>query len=382
MAVHAVSDEVVGIPAQLRRSPRTQVPPRFAVHTAMILRRFLLRAADRVLPSELAVLERSAGFSVSYLLAAMVDLGVPDELASGPKTAEELATSLDCNADALHRALRMGAVHNLVRLDRRGRFHATRLTAALASDAPYASDQWCTFMASKAHQQAWGDLAETLRHGEPAFRRQNGMSFFDWFDEHPAEGRAFAAGLSGLTLSEASAIVSAYDFPRSGVVCDVAGGIGVVLAEVMRRRPEMTGILVEAPLVLAEAAAYLESLRLADRIVLQQGDLFGDLRVTADVYLLKWILHDWDDDACVQLLRNVAATMPSGAKLVVIEGIQEPSRAHPRFSPIDLQMLVVSEGGRERSVAELQHLLAQAGLRPTTVRRTPADLALLEAEKP
>ncbi len=382
MAVHAVADEVVGIPAQSRRSPRTQVPPRFAVHTAMILRRILLRAADRVLPSELAVLEHSAGFSVSYLLAAMVDLGVPDALALGPRTADELATSLNCNADALHRALRMGAVHNLVRLDRRGRFHATRLTAALTSDAPYASDQWCTFMASKAHQTAWGDLAETLRHGEPAFRRQSGMSIFDWFDEHPAEGRAFAAGLSGLTLSEASAIVAAYDFPRSGVVCDIAGGVGVVLAAVMRRRPETTGILVEAPLVLREAATYLDSLGLSDRIVLQHGDLFGDLRVIADVYMLKWILHDWDDEACVRLLRNVAATMPSGAKLVVIEGIQEHSRAHPRFSPIDLQMLVVSEGGRERSVAELQHLLSQAGLRPTTVRRTPADLALLEAEKP
>ncbi len=382
MAVHAVADEIVDTPAQPRRSPRTQVPPRFAVHAAMILRRFLLRAADRVLPSELAVLEHSAGFAVSYLLAAMVDLGVPDALAAGPRTAEELATSLDCNADALHRALRMGAVHNLVRLDRHGRFHATRLTAALTSDAPYASDQWCTFMASSAHQRAWGDLAETLRQGEPAFRRQHGMSFFDWFDEHPAEGRAFAAGLSGLTRSEASAIVAAYDFPRSGVVCDIAGGIGVVLAEVIRRRPEVTGILVEAPLVLAEAAAYLDSLHLADRVVLQQGDLFGDLRVTADVYMLKWILHDWDDGACVRLLRNVAAAMPSGAKLVVIEGIQEPSRAHPRFSPIDLQMLVVSEGGRERSIAELQDLLRQAGLRPTTVRRTAADLALLGAEKP
>lgn len=382
MAVHAVPDEVVGISAQPRRSPRTQVPPKVAVHAAMKLRRLLLRAADRVLPSELAVLEHSAGFSVSYLLAAIVDLGVPDELASGPRTAEELATALQCNADALHRALRMGAVHNLVRLDRQGRFHATRLTKALTSDAPYASDQWCTFMASKAHQNAWGDLAETLRDGKSAFRRQNGMSFFDWFDEHPGEGRAFAAGLSGLTLSEASAIVSSYGFPRSGVVCDIAGGVGVVLAEVLRRRPEVRGILVEAPLVLTEAAAYLNSLGLADRVDLRQGDLFGDLQVAADVYLLKWILHDWDNAACVRLLGNVADAMPSGAKLVVIEGIQERSRAHSRFSPIDLQMLVVTEGGRERSVAEIQSLMRQAGLRPLKVQRTPADLALLEAEKP
>jgi len=382
MAAHAVPDEAVANSPLARRSPRTQVPPRLAVHAAMKLRTVLLRAADRVLPSELAVLEHSAGFSVAYLLAAMVELGVPDELASGPKTADELAITLHSDADALHRALRMGAVHNLVRLDRQGRFHATRLTKALTSDAPYASDQWCAFMASKAHQNAWGDLAATLRNGESGFRRQNGMSVFAWFDAHPNEGRAFAAGLSGLTLSEASAIAASYRFPRAGVVCDIAGGAGALLGEVLRRTPDARGILVEAPLVLTEAAAYLGSLGVAERVELRQGDLFGDLRATADVYLLKWILHDWDDAACVRLLGNVAAAMPPGAKLLVIEGVQERSEAHPRFSPIDLQMLVVSDGGRERSIPEIQSLMTAAGLRPTGVRRTPADLALLEAEKP
>jgi hypothetical protein len=165
------------------------------------------------------------------------------------------------------------------------------------------------------------------------------------------------------------------------VVCDIAGGVGAVLAEVLRRRPELRGVFIEAPLVLPEAARYLDSLGLTGRIELRQGDLFGDLRATADVYLLKWILHDWDDASCVRLLRNIAATMPAGAKLVVIEGIQEHARAHSRFSPIDLQMLVVTEGGRARSVVEIQTLMSHAGLRPTIVRRTPADLALLEAVK-
>ena len=333
------------------------------------------------MPSELAVLEHSAGFTGGYLLAAMVELGVPDELAKGPRTADDLALTLHCNADALFRALRMGSVHNLVRLDAQGRFHATRLTKALTSDAPYASDQWCSFMASKAHQNAWGDLAETLRTGESAFRRRNGMSFFEWFDEHPGEGRAFAGGLSGLTLSEASSIASSYRFPRTGVVCDIAGGAGAVLGEILRRNKQVRGILIEAPLVLPQAAEYLASLGLAERVELRVGDLFGDLRASADVYLLKWILHDWDDAGCVRLLRNVAAAMPIGAKLVVVEGVQERSSAHARFSAIDVQMLVVTDGGRERSIAEIQALLTAAGLRPTSVKRTPADLALLEAVK-
>jgi hypothetical protein len=236
-------------------------------------------------------------------------------------------------------------------------------------------------MASRSHQRAWGDLAATLRTGDPAFRRQNGMSIFAWFDANPQEGRAFAAGLSGLTLSEASAIAASYHFPRTGVVCDIAGGAGALLGEVLRRTPSARGILVEAPLVLTEAARYLGSLGLADRVDLRQGDLFGDLRATADVYLLKWILHDWDDADCLRLLGNVAAAMPAGAKLLVIEGVQDRNAAHARFSPIDLQMLVVADGGRERSIAEIQALMTKAGLRPTSVRRTPADLAVMEAQK-
>jgi hypothetical protein len=352
-----------------------------AVRAAMRLRHLLLRAADRLLPSEIAVLEHSAQFSVGYLLAAMAELRIADHLVDGPKSAAELATAVECDADALHRALRAAAVSGLVRLDRRGRFHATRLTRALATDAPYGSASWCAFMASSAHQAAWGDLATTLRTGEPAFRRVHGMSFFEWFAAHPAEGRDFAAGLAGLTMSDAPAIVSSYPFPSSGTVCDVAGGSGVLLGEVLRRHPRLSGILIEAPPVLVEAAGHLRSVGVADRVALVEGDFFGGISAKADVYLLKWILHDWNDADCVRILRNVAAGMPVGAKLVVIEGAQDANTAHPRFSPIDLQMLIVTEGGRERSVSQLHNLLAAAGLRPGTVRDAPAGLVLVEAVK-
>jgi O-methyltransferase domain len=368
--------------SQPRRAPRTGVPPGFVVHAAMRLRHLLLRAADRLLPSELAVLEHSVQFSVGYLLAAIAELGVADELTRGPKTAAELAAAAGCDAGALHRALRAAAVSGLVRLDRTGRFHATRLTRALATDAPYSSAEWCAFMMSPSHQAAWSDLAASIRSGEPAFRRIHGMSLFQWFEAHPAEGVNFAAGLSGLTLSEAPAIVASYPFPSTGTVCDVAGGVGVLLAEVLRRHQGLRGTLVEAPSVLIEAASYLGSAGVADRVALVSGDFFGEVRAEADLYLLKWILHDWDDAGCVRILRNLADAMPSGAKLLVLEGDQNANTVDPRFSAIDLQMLVVSEGGCERSVEQIQVLLATAGLTPGTVRYTPARLAVVEAIKP
>jgi O-methyltransferase domain len=379
MAIVVTAEQARIVGTRPRRSPRTGVPPRIVVRVAMGLRRMLLRAADRLLPSELAVLEHSAQFTGAYLLRAIAELGIADQLAGGPKAASELATSLGCDADALHRALRAAAVSGLVRLDSAGRFHATRLTRALTSDAPYYSAEWCAYMTSSAHQAAWGGLVQTIRTGEPAFRRVNGVSLFEWFDSHPAEGSNFTAGLSGLTMSEAPAIASAYPFPDSGSVCDIAGGAGVLLGEVLRRHPGATGILVESPLVLADAAVHLGSIGIADRVALVQGDLFGAIPAKADLYLLKWVLHDWSDTDCIRILRNVAATMEGDARLVVIEGVQDANTPHPRFSPIDLEMLMVTEGGRERSVSQFHDLMKASGLRPGAVRHAPAGVALLEA---
>jgi hypothetical protein len=358
---------------------RHRVPPRFVVHLTLRLRRFLVDSADRLLPPHIALLEHAYHFAVVHLLAAFAELGIADHLGDGPKTAKELAGLIQGDADALHRALRAAAEVGIVRLDAAGTFHATRLTIPLRSQDPSAAADWCRFLGSPALQVAWSDLSQTLRTGENAFRRVNGMDPFRWFDTHPEEGRRFTAGLGGLTRAEAAMIVAAYRFPEQGVLCDVAGGAGVLLGEILQAHPGLRGILVEAPLVLTEAGAYLESIGLADRVQLVHGDFFAPIQVTADLYLLKWILHDWDNQTCTVILKNIAAAMSKGARLVVIEGDQARNRAHARFSMLDAQMLVASEGGRERSGAEIAQLLADAGLHPRRLRHTATDLVLVEA---
>jgi hypothetical protein len=134
--------------------------------------------------------------------------------------------------------------------------------------------------------------------------------------------------------------------------------------------------------VLAAAGPYLRTAGLADRVELSQGDIFRGIGASADIYLLKWVLHDWDDATCQAILRRIGAAMPGGATLIVIEGVQHRNTPDPRFSMIDLQMLVVTDGGRERSVPELERLISAAGLRPVRTRRTATGLALLESAKP
>jgi O-methyltransferase domain len=140
--------------------------------------------------------------------------------------------------------------------------------------------------------------------------------------------------------------------------------------------------LIETPTVLDAAAPYLRTAGLADRVELTEGDIFRGISATADIYLLRWVLHDWDDATCQAILRRIGAAMPAGATLIIIEGVQHPNTPHPRFSMIDLQMLVVTDGGRERSVPELKLLISAAGLRPGRTRRTATGLALTDIPGP
>jgi hypothetical protein len=334
-----------------------------------------------MLPTPLAVAEHAHHVAAAHILSAIAELGIADELCAAPRSARELAASLHCDPDAVHRLLRAGATFDFVRLDRHGRFHPTRATRVLRSDHPSATADWCRNVTGQAQQAAWAELAGSVRTGDGAFRRVHGMSLFEWFDAHPDEGTHFSAGLGGLTLAEAPAIIAGYPFPKQGTVCDIAGGRGVLLAEILKSRPALSGVLVESPDVLEQAREYLHHQGVADRVELVAGDIFDGLHATADLYVLKWILHDWDDAACQKILGNVANAMPAGARLLTIEGEQDRTRVHPRFSMIDLVMLVLTEGGRERSRDQLSQLVSSSGLTPGPVRRSATDLLLLEAGK-
>jgi hypothetical protein len=164
-------------------------------------------------------------------------------------------------------------------------------------------------------------------------------------------------------------------------VCDVAGGVGTMLAAILGARPGLRGVLVEAPGVLAEADEHLREAGVRDRVELREGDIFERVDAKADVYALKDVLHDWDDERCVTILRTVRAAMPEGARAVLVELPQEPNEPDPIASLADLHMLTQCDGGRQRSIAELQELLRAADLTPGDVHRT-AGPALVEGLAP
>jgi hypothetical protein len=353
-------------------------PPRVAVRAALAARRALLRLADRLLPAELALFQHSIGIGRTHLLGALAELEVADALARGPATAAELADRLGLDADALHRVLRAAAVDGLVRLDRRGRFSLARLGQPLRADSPVSMRDWARYIARPSTAGAWAALAHGIRTGASPFAHVHGTSVWAWLAAHPDEERSFAGAMRRITEGEVPALVAGHPWPAQGTVCDVAGGVGTLLAAILRARPRLRGVLVEAPGVLAEAERHLARAGLRQRVELVAGDLHGKLSAEADVYVLKHVLHDWDDATGAGILRALRATMRPGARLVVIEQLQERNRPDAIASLVDVHMLTQCDGGRERSVAELHALLRAADLVPGPVRRT-AGSALLEA---
>ncbi len=350
-------------------------PPAFpvpfaAIRAGLAVRRSILEIADRIVPVEGALWDLVAGMQRTKLAGLLVTSGLADALGDRSREVGDLARELHLSEEVTRRVLGASAASRLVHIDRGGRARLARLGAPLRSDHPHSIASWAAYQAAPAMAASHGELENQLREGaEPsAHRRAFGDSIWDYFGEHPDEGARFGDAMRELTAIDLAALARVYPWPRDGVICDVGGGIGTLLAAILERREGARGVLLDAPEVLRDAEGFLRARGVAERVEQRAGDLFGELDARADVYVLKWILHDWNDDACIDILRRVRATMPAGSRVVVIDQHLEPNRPSPLSSMADLLMLVECEGGRERSPVEVHSLMRNAGIVPGRVR--------------
>ena len=225
----------------------------------------------------------------------------------------------------------------------------------------------------------WSELEHTVRTGENAFEHLHGMSAWEYRRRHPEEGTAFDAAMLAMSRRVAGAILDAYDFGRFATVCDVAGGTGGMLAAVLRKHPQTRGILLDQPQVVVGAPAVLDEV--ADRCEVVGGDIFGTIPQGADAYLLKAILHDWNDERCVEILRATRRAMAPGAVLLVLERVLTgpPYDGDADLTALSDLNMMVGPGGRERTADAYGALFAQAGLALTRVVPTASDISVIEA---
>jgi hypothetical protein len=317
------------------------------------------------------------GYQITQAIHVAAQLDLADRLAAGARTSEDLAAEVDAHPDALYRLLRALAAVGVLREEDGRSFGLTPVGERLRSDVPGSLHGWARFVGRPSFWQAWGALLHSVRTGENAFRHVHGDDVWSYRAQRPEESAAFDAAMQARTGATNRALLEAFDFSRFGTIVDVGGGNGTLLAAVLTAHPGVTGVLFDQPHVVAGADAVLDEAAVADRCRVIAGDFFESVPSGGDAYLLKWIVHDWEDAEATAILRVVRSAIGANGRLLVVErDLGEPNES-PWAKLSDLNMLV-GPGGRERTEEEYAALFAEAGFRVAKVTRAGPELAVFE----
>jgi ubiquinone/menaquinone biosynthesis C-methylase UbiE len=331
--------------------------------------------------AEQRVMQIARGYQLSQALYVAAKLGVADVLGSQPLAAEALAEAVGARASPLRRVLRALVAAGVFYELEDGRFASNDAAAALRAGGPGGMRDVVVNFGEEMYR-SFGELLHTVCTGETAFDSVYGAPLFEYYAANPETEASAAARMLARTLPAAREFAASDVLQGARIVVDVGGGTGTLVAEVLRRRPESAGVLLERPGMLELAKPYLSAQGVADRCELVEGDFFSSVPAGGDVYVLKSVLHDWDDDRCVAILRNCRAVMEEAARLVIVELVlperMTPSAQMLSAALLDLIMLAYA-GGRERTEAEFTQLLDRASLRLASTTALTAGPRILEA---
>ncbi|MES9558228.1 MULTISPECIES: methyltransferase [unclassified Streptomyces] len=321
------------------------------------------------------LIDESLGFLFPAALRAAAAVRVADHMADGDESVERLAEATGTDLRNLGRVLRLLATRGVVQETGGGRFRLTDTGQALRSDAPHSARAAILMLTDPTMWRPAGEMHRCLTDGGSAFTEIFGTPFFDHFARDAETAAVFHDGMAAMSEPENEPIAEAYDFPPTGTVVDVGGGHGGLLVEVLRRRPGLHGVLHDQAHVLT--GHRLDHEDIADRWSLSEGDFFSSVP-KGDLYLLKRILHDWNDEQSATILRNCRQAMTPGGRILVIDAVVPPGDLPHQSKTLDL-MMMTSLVGRERTEEDFTRLFEEAGLRLRRIVPTPTVLSVVEA---
>jgi O-methyltransferase domain len=335
-------------------------------------------AATQETPANLLMMQMLTGKWLSAALSVVAELGIADLLADGDKTADELAAEVSAHGPSLYRVLRALASVGVFAETGDGRFTLTPLAECLRGNVPNSVREFARLIVTPLASQSWGQLMHSVKTGETGFRKAFDMqNAFDYLRAHPEEAAIFDGAMTNNSRRSAPAIAEAYDFGRFQQLVDIAGGQGLLLATILQRYPDLRGVLFDLPEVIAGAKNSVATYGLDGRCKAIGGDFFQSVPAGADAYLLKHIIHDWDDERALAILRNIRKAIHPSGRLLIVEVIIAAGN-EPSFGKLlDLEMLVIP-GGRERTSQEYRDLFADAGFRLAEIHQTAAPTSIIE----
>ncbi|HUE82398.1 MAG TPA: methyltransferase [Pyrinomonadaceae bacterium] len=332
------------------------------------------------LTPEAHLMQIVSGCFLTQAVYVAAKLGIADLLKDKPETVAELARKTNTHERSLYRVMRALVSVGVFTETEPQVFALNPPADLLRSDAPGSMRDAAIFLGERWHWDVYGEMLYSVQTGKVAWPHVHGQEVFPYFQQNPEQYEIFNRAMTSLSTNALPAILEAYDFNGVAKVADIAGGHGMLLAGFLRANPELNGVLFDLPEVIEGAPALLKREGVAGRVELETGDFFESVPSGVDAYIMKFIIHDWDDERAVKILKNINSAAPDEGRLLLVEMVV-PEDNGPHFSKIqDLEMLV-SPGGVERTETEYRDLLAQAGFELRRIIPTKSPLSIIEAFK-
>jgi SAM-dependent methyltransferase len=330
-------------------------------------------------PPQAVMMQMSMGAMVTQAIFVAAKLGIADIVAEGERHVDDIAGEAGAHAPSLYRILRSLAAMGVFTETKPRTFANTPLSEVLRAGVPGSMRDSMIFMGEPWHYNVWGNMLHSARTGETAWKETYGEEVFDWFSKNPEASQVFNGCMSELSAGAAPAIVEAYDFSGFDTIADIAGGHGFLLSQILKANPSLKGILFDLEHVLAGSGEMLRAHGVEDRVTKVSGDFFVEVPA-ADAYIMKHIIHDWDDERAIRIMQTIHRAMKDGGKLLLSEMvIPEGNTPHPG-KMLDLEMLT-SPGGIERTEAEYAELFERSGFRLNRIVPTASPHSVIEGVK-
>jgi hypothetical protein len=333
------------------------------------------------LPPNLALLQLIVGKWAMQAVYVAAELSVADHLKDGARTSKEVARACGANEDATYRLMRALSNIGVLEETAEGTFLLTAVGQFLRSDIPGSMRGFARFAGCPPTWDAWRETLHSLRTGEPGFEHVYGENLFEWCSKHLDASAIFDEAMTSISSIEAHAVAEAFDFSAIGTLADVGGGRGYLRATILAKNPAMRGVLFDLPHVVEGAPALLREHGVEQRVRIESGSFLETAPQGTDAVIMKHIIHDWNDEDCVRMLRNCHRALPKTGRVLVVEAIVPPPEQRGWAKLLDLEMLVLTPRGRERTEIEYAALLEKAGFRLTRTVPTPSHVSVVEGAR-
>jgi hypothetical protein len=333
-----------------------------------------------MVPANVAVFEKSQAFWIAKAIGVTCELNISDKLISGPMKIEEIALATNTNPHALYRLMRALAGEGVFKESKGRVFSNTRLSKGLTKGRG-SMKYMIRHQFNETNWKIIGNLGQSILTGKSAAREIFGTDAFSHLEKNPEKNELYNKAMTNTSALSSAAFLAAYSFKNCKFIVDVGGGEGYLLSMILNKYKHMNGIVYDLPHVVKAADQNFRKFGVGERAILEAGNFFNTVPAGGDVYIMKNILHAFDDEVCRGLLENVGRAMQRGNKLLIMEAVIEENNSPAYGKMFDLQMLIGTDGGKERTQKEFESILKKSGFRLMKVIPTVSPFSIVEAVK-